>query len=589
MLGVVFLKSIKKFLSAALIIPMVLSFGITGVFAVPANSSSNTNTSKDIKIFFTNDVHGRALPEYKDGDLSVMGYAKAKGYINQQDAGGKLIFDIGNSYQGNSFAAVDNGEGLAKIMNAFSYDAVVTSNHDFDYGLKQLQKLYSITKSQALSVNTKQNDKLLFKQYTTTTINGVKVGIFGVTTPHTAENASKFKDCDGVTFGDKDSIIKDVNSTVNTLKQKEKCSLIIALSHVGINDDPTFTSKDIAEANNNIDVILDGCEQKVYTEQVNSTYITSAGYNFENMGEVDVNISGSKKDINCKTIKANDIKDVTPDKDVEAAVSQVKESQDKIKNTVVGKTPVELDGKTTSTNETTLTKLTGAAFIDKSGADISIINSGLFKESIPAGDITKGQILDAMPSGNNLVTVKMTGRQIVDQIDKIFEQGNDIPLVSGMNVSLTRSAKYDSSGTKDIYIVNNVYFKGQPIELDKSYSVATTDYLAQGNAGYSVMKDAKVGSELGLETAAVEEYLPKANFTDLAAQKNLIFEEKSDSSAVQSVPTNQMHFKNFIQENLITILIIVGAILLSIILIIIVLLIRKKRLRSNKVIRKYKY
>ena len=87
-----------------------------------------------IRIVHTNDLHGY----YKTTDRSI-GFEALKAFIDQQDA--DLVLDAGDTFHGQAFATVEQGLGMAELMDAAGYDAVTPGNHDWSYGAERLKEL----------------------------------------------------------------------------------------------------------------------------------------------------------------------------------------------------------------------------------------------------------------------------------------------------------------------------------------------------------------------------------------------------------------------------------------------------------------
>lgn len=555
-------RKILSIIVAMMLVMMTLS---------PMVLAAENDTSTTLKMYYTNDVHGYADAEYSDsGELTNIGYAKVKGYVDSQQADGKMLLDVGDSIQGTAFASLDEGESVAKVLDTMGYAATVPGNHEFDYGLTQLQNIYKESNSNVVCVNARKDGELLFNPYMIQEVAGLKVGILGVTTQECAQDLNNREGQEGVDFGTKESILNDVENATNELKA-QNCDLIVALSHVGISDDQDFTSEDIANADPDIDVIMDGHVHKVYNEQCNGVWITSSGLYLKDLGEVDVTISeDGTKNITCKTMPAADFQDVQPDATVQATVDEINSEQDVILNQVIGYTPEELNGRITRKDETNLTKLFTDALRNYTGADLVFLNGGGFRTSIPAGDITVKSIVDVCPFDNGLVTMQITGQQIIDQIKKELDTGSDIPQTSGIQVLIDRQVITDSQGREDyIDTLVNVTKDGQPIDPDATYTLATTDYLAGGSSGYDILSTIPVDKTYGSSNKVVEDYVSTVDFNELNQEQYLIFDTTGQySNMTAQDTTNQMSATEIVW------ICIIAAVIIAVIVVIVV--------RSNK-------
>ncbi|MFW5668942.1 MAG: bifunctional metallophosphatase/5'-nucleotidase, partial [Acetivibrio ethanolgignens] len=174
-------KLTKQLLSLVLAMAMVFS----GLM-IPAKAEAASTTTK-ISIIHTNDTHGRLLDSDEYG--ASWGFAKIATLVKETKAANPntLVLDAGDAFQGMPIINISKGKGLIPILEAVGYDAMTMGNHEFDFGLAALQDLEkSMTKIPMVTANIyKTTGGRAFTQYTIKNVGGVKVGIFGLTTPET--------------------------------------------------------------------------------------------------------------------------------------------------------------------------------------------------------------------------------------------------------------------------------------------------------------------------------------------------------------------------------------------------------------------
>lgn len=100
--------------------------------------------------------------------------------------------------------------------------------------------------------------------------------------------------------------------------------------------------------------------------------------------------------------------------------------------------------------------------------DIILLNSGGIRSIIPKGNITKRNAFEVMPFENSLIVIALKGEQIKTLAQHIITEKKPHPL-SGLKIILNKENT-----------IAAILFKEQPIELNKIYYVATSDYLANG-------------------------------------------------------------------------------------------------------------
>lgn len=489
----------------------------------PAQGSANSSNADTLHVVFTNDIHGYAGDEFgADGNLTKAGYARVKGYydsvVNQYGESNTLLFDAGDYFQGNSFAAIDEGEGVARLMGQMNYSAIVPGNHEFDYGLARLNELYDQVNAPVLAVNVRDKDgKLVYEPYMTFDKAGMKVGVFGIASQSSAEDAASHPDARDLDFGTNESVIQDSQNAVNALKQ-EGCDVILALAHLGNESGYGYvTSNDIADQVSGVDVIMDGHIHQTYSYIRNGVQICSAGSYSRNYGTIDIskNADGTKN-IVVQIHDANTLKNVEPNAQVQTTYEEICREHDRILNQVIGHTPYELVGKGTRQQETNFSRLVARDVLHACGdqAEIAFIHGGMIRDSIPAGDVTMGDLLDAIPFDNNIVILEMTGQDIIDQVEEVFADGTDVPVVTGMIINAVQQAGSENNAANQLL---SVTVGGSPIDPAKTYRVATVDYLASGGSAHSVMTHCKQVASIGSMRDSLVDYFGYADFEEINA------------------------------------------------------------------------
>ncbi|HUH66336.1 MAG TPA: 5'-nucleotidase, partial [Syntrophales bacterium] len=149
---------------------------------------------------------------------------------------------------------------------------------------------------------------------------------------------------------------------------------------------------------------------------------------------------------------------------------------------VVGQTLVALVAN--RQRESNVGNLICDAMRKKTGTDIAVINSGAIRNNIPRGKITLEQVYTLLPFDDLLVTMKLTGRQILDILERNARLEHGTLQVSGMGI---RCDLTDPEGSR----VREVLIGKRPLNQEKIYTVTTIDYLASGGDAFSPFKEGK--------------------------------------------------------------------------------------------------
>ena len=126
--------------------------------------------------------------------------------------------------------------------------------------------------------------------------------------------------------------------------------------------------------------------------------------------------------------------------------------------------------------------------------DIALVHSGGLRADLPAGDVTREDLLDAFPFTDRVVVLEMTGAAIRKVLEQSFGLERGLLQVSGMTV------RYDLARPVGSRVVS-VEIGGRALDLDDQYSVATFDFLASGADLYDGFFDSRVVMEHGPEFA----------------------------------------------------------------------------------------
>ena len=155
-------------------------------------------------------------------------------------------------------------------------------------------------------------------------------------------------------------------------------------------------------------------------------------------------------------------------------ISPYKEGLEKEMNTKISHTAVDLNKKGSNSNLGNLLAdftYEGASAWAKSnnipGVEGAVINIGGIRSTIGVGDIFTKHVFEVMPFENELVLVKMKGTDLQNLFQYYLETQKNNP-VSHLYIE-TESGKINQS------LVN-----GKPLDPEKTYYIATSDYLAFG-------------------------------------------------------------------------------------------------------------
>ena len=142
-------------------------------------------------------------------------------------------------------------------MNIMGYDAATIGNHEFDFGLDNMARIFKMAKFPIVCANYDFSGTVLegiVKPYTIIKRNGVKIGVFGLSPK--LEGLVVRENYGNIKYLDPIAVTKDV---VKTLREKEKCDLVICLSHLGWKTgDEEPSDERLVPQTEGIDLVLGG-------------------------------------------------------------------------------------------------------------------------------------------------------------------------------------------------------------------------------------------------------------------------------------------------------------------------------------------
>lgn len=223
---------------------------------------------KQLVILHTNDTHSTIMP--LNSNLADTMKAGRGGFIRRVELVKEqrkqnpnlLLFDSGDFSQGSSYYTLFKGDVEIGLMNLMKYDAVAIGNHEFDFGVENMARLFKKAEFPIVCANydfTGTPVEGLVKPYVIIRRNGMKIGVFGISPQ--LDGLVMAKTCAGVKYLDP---VEKANEVAALLKNREKCDLVICLSHLGWDIDGTDDTE-MTAATRNIDIILGGHSHSYFT------------------------------------------------------------------------------------------------------------------------------------------------------------------------------------------------------------------------------------------------------------------------------------------------------------------------------------
>ena len=202
---------------------------------LPINTDAKKH--KQLVILHTNDTHSTILPLNPNIDNKDIagrgGFLRRINMIKEQRSQnpGLLLFDSGDFSQGSGYYTLFKGEVEIGLMNQMGYDAATIGNHEFDFGMDNMAKLFRMANFPIVCSNYDCTGTVLeglVKPYIIINRDGVKIGVFALAPP--LKGLVFDGNCEGITYLDP---AETGQKYIDILRKQEKCDLVICISHLG--------------------------------------------------------------------------------------------------------------------------------------------------------------------------------------------------------------------------------------------------------------------------------------------------------------------------------------------------------------------
>lgn len=447
--------------------------------------------TKLIQILHTNDTH--SYLSNSTHDRTKGGAARLKSLIDyyknkmaQEDIK-TITMDAGDFAEGNLYYMADRGKKVFEIHNEIGYDVGTIGNHDYLMGTKDLDNMLgeidlkmSFVAANMEMIGNYKNIKSKITPYKELEIDGIKIGIIGLTTNEIF-----------YTWRFEKGLITNPYKTAiryEKILKKRKNDFIIALTHIGVLSDIK-----LAERTKNIDLIVGGHS---HTALFKPSYginknkkvvpIVQAGMNTEYLGRLIIDVEKGKP-LKVVQYELIPVKYLATDFKIK---SLVEEADNDLENTYGKDWLNEKVGYSDLKSNDPDGSRKWAYFItdaikEKSNADIAIHTPLMNGENFPVGDVTRRDLFNSMPRvfdlgqkyGWTIYTTKIKGIWLRLVFEAVSHIGQPLTF-SGLKMEYKKT----ESGIK----IQKLMVNGQPIEHSKYYTVAFTEGIVRGAEAISV-------------------------------------------------------------------------------------------------------
>jgi len=504
-----------------------------------AAGAAKTKTPRHIKLLGFNDFHGQLSTGKLVGGRPVGGAAVLASYLHAAEAqaqDGSIIVHAGDFVGASPAAsALLQDEPSITFLNMLANSACAQSkmsrgcnvvgtlgNHEFDEGLKEVKRLLNggnyasgpflenpwtgsiVPYVNANVVRTKGGQTIL-PPYVIKKIKDVNIGFIGAVLKGTPTIVTP-TGVAGLTFKDEAA---SINQQVAKLKSLGIHAIVVTI-HQGqaqspSNENPTNPAGTeptsgaivdiVKQLDDEVDIVVSGHSHSFMNTLISNNngkkmlvvqaFSASTAYD-----DIDVTIDPITQDVVEKSARvlttwADQGPGLAPDTAVASLVQQAEAKVAPLINQAIGTAAVDITTVENSAGESAMGNLIADAQKAATGTDIALMNPGGIRAGLVAGPVTWGALFTIQPFGNTLVTMKLTGAQILTALEQQW-LGQPFPRImksSGIAYS------WDNAMPAGSRIVSgSVKINGVPLVTSQTYNVTVNNFMATGGDNFTAFK-----------------------------------------------------------------------------------------------------
>ena len=493
-------------------------------------SACGSTEGPELLFIHTNDTHSQIDGIYLD-ERPVGGVEERASFLEmmRQRDPELLYLDAGDMVQGSPYFNIWGGMVEMKAMNLQGLLCSTFGNHEFDNGIEGLAKMLNFACFPIINCNYDVKGTALepyTRPWLVTERKGIRIGITGVTCD--PRNLIFNRNWEGIRYIDPSEA---ANKTAAILRE-QGCDLVILLSHVGYFTSDSLGDRRIAMQSKDIDIIIGGHThtniengEVVLNAEGRPVVITQTGAKTSPIGMVKIKMKSNGKHSDGRTAYAVEkiscsklhpsMYDLRPyGRTMTDFITPYRDSLEQKMSDVLGVAAHDLPRfrpESPLGNFASDVLREVGSMIYKRKMDIGVMNVGGLRNDLYAGDIRLGDIYRVFPFENTMAILEMKGSDVEELIHQM--EGKRLEALSGVTATLNIKKEKDANGQEyEISYVTDILINGQPIDPERTYYVASIDYLAEGNDGLLALTKATKNTNTGILLRDIMvEYVRKMN------------------------------------------------------------------------------
>lgn len=446
----------------------------------------------DITVVEINDFHGQMQPH-----KNMVGAAKIASFLQEyrKQYPNLVIVSGGDNYQGTAISNLSKGAVVNDFFNyiGMSYSAI--GNHDFDYGQAVFESWNKANQFKFVAANVIESATGKVVNYAVPygqlqLPSSKKIAFIGLATLETPETTA-IKNIQGLDFVDP---VPAANKWVDFLNSKDnkqgKPDVIVLLTHIPTEQesggkiiyDPNTKLgmseiKYVTKNVHGIKAVLTGHSHMVVDGYLNGAAVVQGASQGKDLSVLHIDChTKASCSVTPEIINLSKATESVPaDSYINKLIDKYYQQNQAILNQKITTSGMALSNMPESGfYNIKLTYAIADVLRKSTNSDIALQNTYGIRRSLPAGIIDYNMLYEAMPFDNTVVTAKISGKELLSLIRHSLPSGvTQLGVFAGISLTL------DSKGKIDKVLVN-----GKPLEVNKTYSIATLDFLINGGDGF---------------------------------------------------------------------------------------------------------
>lgn len=477
-------------------------------------------------LIHTADLHSHLFPERQvidrvdaarglgpSGELAeVGGFARLARVVGEIRAGARhsLYLDSGDLVEGTAAFREFGGEPELRAASALGLNAAALGNHDLSGGVEAFANVHrSFADFPVLASNFANNGSELASALNpsiTLDAQGIRVGVIGVANPSSPSGLSRSDNSYGIELV---PTARAVQAEIDRLRPN--VDVLVALSHLGLEGDQRLIA-----STTGLDVVLGGhqhlaldaalertdCEAALQADRgcrPRRVFLVHSGALGRYVGELDLELvpeaTGPVTGPNALVVAAaeHSLIPVSADITDEPALAELLEPYHERLTEAGYDAPLAfaldvIERYASDGTDSALGDFVADAMRARSGADFALLNSTGIRADLPPGELTRAGFVAALPFDDALTVLTLSGAQLRalfnQQARAASERDCQTPIqISGLGLA------FKCSGTTSAALTRSVS-SGRELVSSNTYTVVTSDYLANGGSGFEMLTEA---------------------------------------------------------------------------------------------------